>query len=94
MNKRIIYQTDEGGVTVVIPTPEALENYTIEEIADKDVPSGKPYKIIDLSFIPSDRTFRNAWEVDETTLTDGVGSEHSVFITNPQHPDYSPPEGT
>ena len=94
MNQRIIYKTDEGGVAVVIPTPEALENHTIEEIADKDVPSGKPYKIIDSSSIPSDRMFRNAWEVDETTLTDGVGSEHYVFITNPQHPDYSPPEGT
>lgn len=92
--ERIIYKTDEGGVAIVIPTSEALENHTIEEIADKDVPSGKSYKIIDSSSIPSDRTFRNAWEVDETTLTDGVGSEYDMFITDPQHPDYSPPEGT
>jgi hypothetical protein len=60
--KRIIYPTDNGGVAIIIPTPEALETMTIEEIATKDVPSGKEFKIIDISDIPTDRTFRNAWE--------------------------------
>lgn len=91
--KRIVYQNDKGGVAVIIPTPEALASHTIEEIAAKDVPSGKPFKIIDASEIPADRTFRNAWEVDKTTLTDGIGAEHNMFITDPQHPDYVPPEG-
>jgi hypothetical protein len=63
--KRIIYPTDDGGVAVVIPSPEALETITIEEIAAKDVPEGKPYKIVDVADIPSDRTFRNAWEYSE-----------------------------
>ena len=58
---RIIYPTDDG-VAIIIPTPEALETMTIEEIAAKDVPAGKPFKIVDVSDIPSDRTFRNAWE--------------------------------
>ena len=62
MNQRIIYPTDEGGVAVVIPAPEALETMTIEEIAAKDVPSGKPFKVIDTADVPTDRTFRNAWE--------------------------------
>ena len=35
---------------------------SIEQIADKDVPAGAPYKIIDASDIPTDCTFRNAWE--------------------------------
>ena len=61
MTQRIIYQTDEGGVAVVIPAPEALEIMTIEEIAAKDVPQGKEYSIVDVSDIPEDRTFRNAW---------------------------------
>jgi hypothetical protein len=60
MTKRIIYQTDDGGVAVIIPTIEC--GLTIEQIADKDVPTGKPYKIVDVSDIPTDRTFRNAWE--------------------------------
>lgn len=72
MNQRIIYKTDEGGVAVIIPAPECL--LSIEEIAKKDVPTGKPYKIVDVADIPTDRTFRNAWTVDETTLTDGVGA--------------------
>lgn len=61
MNQRIIYPNPEGGVCVVIPTTEALESMTIVEIAAKDVPQGIEYKIIDVSELPSDRTFRNAW---------------------------------
>jgi hypothetical protein len=65
MTQRIIYPTDEGGVAIVIPSPEALETMTIEEIADKDVPAGKPFKIVNTTDVPSDRTFRNAWEYSE-----------------------------
>lgn len=57
---RIIYPTDDGGVAVIIPAPEC--GLTIEEIAAKDVPAGKPFKIVEDSEIPADRTFRNAWE--------------------------------
>jgi len=63
MNQRIIYPNNDGGVVVLIPAPEC--GLTIEQIAAKDVPSGKPYKIVDVADIPSDRTFRNAWEYSE-----------------------------
>jgi hypothetical protein len=65
MEKRIIYPTDNGGVAVIIPSPEYLETHTIEELVAKDVPQGKPFKIVDVSDIPSDRTFRDAWEYQE-----------------------------
>lgn len=67
MNQRIIYPSDEGGVAVLIPTPEWLaeEGNTMELLAAKDVPAGKPYKIVAISDIPSDRTFRDAWEYTE-----------------------------
>ena len=65
MNKRIIYPNDEGGVSILIPSPEYLAEHTIEELAAKDVPQGKPYKIVDVADIPTDRTFRNAWEYQE-----------------------------
>lgn len=65
INQRIIYPTDDGGVAIVIPTPEALETMSIDEIAEKDVPKGKIFKIVDVSDIPSDRTFRSAWEYAE-----------------------------
>ena len=62
--KRIIYPTPEGGVAIIIPAPEWLaeEGNTIEVLATKDVPEGVEYKIIDTVDVPSDRTFRNAWE--------------------------------
>jgi hypothetical protein len=60
--KRIIYPTDDGGVAIIVPSDCGL---TIEQIAAKDVPTGKPYKIVDVSDIPTDRTFRNAWEYQE-----------------------------
>jgi hypothetical protein len=64
MNQRIIYPTDDGGVAIIIPAVEC--GLTIEEIATKDVPVGKPYKIVDAADIPTDRTFRGAWEYWET----------------------------
>ena len=73
MTQRIIYPTDEGGVAIIVPSPEC--ELSIEEIAAKDVPTGKPYKIVNTEEIPSDRTFRSAWEIDESLLTDGVGIE-------------------
>ena len=63
MNQRIIYPTDDGGVAVIVPAPES--GLSIQEIAAKDVPAGKSYKIVDVSDIPTDRTFRNAWEMTE-----------------------------
>ena len=60
MNQRIIYPTDDGGVAVIAPAPEC--GLSIEAIAAKDVPAGKPFKIVDVADIPTDRTFRNAWE--------------------------------
>jgi hypothetical protein len=60
--KRIIYPTDDGGVAIIIPADCGL---SIEEIAAKDVPEGKPFKIIDTADVPTDRTFRNAWEFTE-----------------------------
>jgi len=72
MDKRIVYMSDDGGVCIVIPAPEC--GLTIEQIAQKDVPTGKSYKIVDVSDIPTDRTWRDAWVVDEADLTDGVGA--------------------
>jgi hypothetical protein len=63
MNQRIIFPTDDGGVAVIVPAPEC--GLSIEAIAAKDVPAGKPYKIVDVADIPTDRTFRDAWEYQE-----------------------------
>ena len=58
MDKRIVYKNEDGTISIVVPADCGL---TIEEIAAKDVPEGKEYHIVDVSEIPTDRTFRNAW---------------------------------
>ena len=58
-DKRIIFPGDDGGVVVLIPAPDS--GLTLEEIAAKDLPAGRPFQIIDASDVPEDRTFRNAW---------------------------------
>jgi len=65
--KRIIYPTENGGVAIIIPSNNAKnadETYDefIARIAAKDVPAGTSYKIVPVEDIPTDRTFRNAWE--------------------------------
>jgi len=72
MEKRIIYKNADGGVSVVIPA--LAGGLTVNEIADKDVPTGLLYKIVDVSEIPTDRTDRELWTVDDVDLTDGVGT--------------------
>ena len=69
---RIIYKTPENTVHVLHPSPNW--SGTMEELAQKDVPTGLKYKIVEDSVIPSDRSFRDAWEIDEAELTDGVGA--------------------
>ena len=70
MNKRIIYKNTDGSIGIIVPADCGL---TVEQIAQKDVPTGYKYKIVDVSDISSDRTFRNAWTIDDAELTDGVG---------------------
>jgi len=55
MTQRIIYKTTDGGVAVIVPAD------TIEACM-KDIPEGAEYAIVDTADIPTDRTFRNAWE--------------------------------
>jgi len=77
MSKVIIYKDPKNdGVCVITPCDCG---HSIKEIAEKDVPAGRPYKIVSVDDLPSDRTFRNAWTVAEADLTDGVGADRSTF---------------
>jgi hypothetical protein len=75
MTQRIIYQNNDGGVSIIIPTGELA----IEEVAKKDVPAGVAYKIVDATDIPEDRTVRGAWEAD-ITEPDGVGLGYDAWF--------------
>lgn len=83
MSQVIIYKQESGVVAIVRPTEEAIALYGIETIAQKGVPAGKPYKIIDASEIPADRSQRNIWTVDDADLTDGIGADWDVFGSQP-----------
>ena len=71
---KIIYKNSDESIAIIHPTSEALKFMTIEEIALKDVPTGVAFAIVEDSDIPTDRTFRNAWTIDDSLLTDGVGA--------------------
>tara|TARA_Y100000389_G_scaffold187787_1_gene209611 strand:- start:285 stop:491 length:207 start_codon:yes stop_codon:yes gene_type:complete len=66
MDKRIVYINSDGTIGIIIPVnminPVDNEEWTIEELAQKDVPTGLTYHIVDKSEIPTDRTFRDAWK--------------------------------
>jgi hypothetical protein len=59
-DKRVIYPNDEGGVSIIVPAPGVTEEQVL-----KAVPQGKPYQIVDVADVPTDRTFRDAWTYTE-----------------------------
>jgi hypothetical protein len=67
--KVIVYQQASGIVAIVRPTPAALASNSIESIAQKDVPAGLRYEVIEDDDVPSDRTFRNAWVVESGAVS-------------------------
>jgi len=65
---KALYQDPEGNLCVVCPTGEL----PFEEVCRKDVPAGLPYLIVEDDAVPTDRSFRNAWEADFSN-PDGYG---------------------
>jgi|TARA_B100000287_G_C20211877_1_gene614453 hypothetical protein len=67
---RIIYKQSSGICGVLIPAPNFLatlsgtEEEKLIHIANKDLPTGTKYEIVADDYVPSDRTFRNAWEYE------------------------------
>ena len=59
-------QPQETAIEEILSEENKLTN--IEEVASETLD-----EIVEDSEIPEDRTFRDAWIVDETALTDGVG---------------------
>ena len=65
---KILFQNSDGGISVIHPTGEL----PIEDLCQKDVPAGTPYLIVEDDVVPSDRSFRGAWEADFSN-PDGTG---------------------
>ena len=62
-DKRFIYANDDGSISIVVPSDNC--NLTLQQIKDKDCPTGKTVYTVDKSVIPTDRSFRNAWTYSE-----------------------------
>ena len=82
MAQVVIFKNDDGRLAVIYPTPEAVEAHGVEAIAVKDVPAGKPYKIINTRNLPP-RDQRDGWTIDDALLTDGIGGESTEFEVTP-----------
>lgn len=81
MAKVIIYPQKNGPIAIITPILDS--GLTVEQIAKKDVPDGVPYLIIDESEVPSDFSFRDAWEADFSNPHGrGMGNER-WFFENP-----------
>ena len=77
---KIIFKNKDNSIGIITPTNEALSFATIEQIAEKDVPYNLPYWIVEDSVIPTDRTFRSAWEINENLGNPtGFGGESNEF---------------
>lgn len=70
MDKRIVYQLPEQPAAILIPCECGL---TLEQIGQKDVPAGIPFWIVPAESIPTDRTFRDAWELDVSSMGEPSG---------------------
>lgn len=70
MNQCILFQPPGRPVAIMYPCSTEL---SVEEVGLKDVPAGLPFWIVDTSTIPEDRTFRDAWELDEDSLGEPTG---------------------
>ena len=62
-DSRFIYTNDDGSISIVIPSDNC--DLTLDQIKDKDCPSGKTVYTVNKSAIPTDRSFRNAWTYTE-----------------------------
>ena len=75
----VLFIQDNGVPAVMFAAPEALKTCSLIEIALSDVPFGKPFKIVKASELPWDKP-QEEWEIDPSTLTDGVGL-HGISLT-------------
>ena len=64
MAKKIIWERPEGGLSVTTLTKSNPTNDDLIRSANRTIPKGIKYKIIDSTDLPSDRDFRDAWEGD------------------------------
>ena len=78
--KVIAYKKEDNSISIIYPSIEVLRFASLEQVAEKDVPYNLPYWFVSEDDIPTDRTYRDAWEIDESYGDpDGFGGVSNVF---------------
>jgi hypothetical protein len=72
-----VFKQKNKKISVLIPTQEALEKFSIMFIAKKDIPKGLPFKIVNYKDLPW-HIPQEAWEIEDKYLTDGFGENDNL----------------
>ena len=89
----IIYNDPETGILVEMwpclheINPATNKPFTVQEVADKDVPDGVSYSIVEDSSVPTDLSFRDAWKgvgigTTGATITEDITKAKEIHKTN------------
>ena len=89
----IIYNDPETGILVEMfpclheTNPATDKPFTVQEIADKDVPDGVSYSIVEDSSVPTDLSFRDAWKgvgigTTGATITEDITKAKEIHKNN------------
>ena len=89
----IIYNDPETGILIeMFPclneiNPATDKPFTVQEVADKDVPDGVSYSIVEDSIIPTDQSFRDAWKgvgigTTGATITEDITKAKEIHKSN------------
>jgi hypothetical protein len=74
MTQAIIFTNDNGGVSVCVPTGEI----SIDAVMTKDVPADKGARIVNLTDLPRDNDFYDAWEMNSKTITVNIDKAKEI----------------
>lgn len=82
MAKIIVYKDNSGGIRIVNPSPK----FKLEYVISRDIPEGADYEILNRSALPKDKTFRNAWDLNDkkiiTNMTKAKLIAHQIRRAN------------
>ena len=79
MAKRIIYtDPSKGNVVIVTPSSRFTTDQLLSDPKLNPVPDGVSYKIVEHTACPSDRTFRDAWEIDGSLVKENISKSKTI----------------
>lgn len=85
--KNILIYKQEGNLCIT-HFVDSLDIEGVHEQAQKMLPFGMLYRVGTIDEIPQDRTFRGAWEIEDSDLNDGIGGETNTkqLLSNSKQP--------